>query len=190
MDSRSNKQEELKKRLEEIRQQRVAAEASGDDRALQKTLDDVYKDVTRTTRRNEGQQRRRPNKQTRRNVEPSRDTQQRRNTPQRRNAPAEQRRRDVPTDQLREKVPFDQVTQPALSYENQEKERKLDEYFDRKSAASPVAISAEKISVSKKKQEKKISTKNLLNQLSNGENVAQALILNEVLSKPIALRKR
>lgn len=167
MDSRnSNKQQELKKRLEEIRQQRAAAEASGDDRNLQRTLDDVYKDVTRTTRRNVGQQSQRPSRQSRRDAEQPRNTQQRRN------------------------APTEQSTHAATSYEQQAKERKLDEYFSREETASPEVVKVQKASTLRNDKKTNISSKSLLTQLSSGENIAQAIILNEILSKPIALRKR
>lgn len=179
MDSRnSNKQQELKKRLEEIRQQRAAAEASGDDRNLQRTLDDVYKDVTRTTRRNVGQQSQRPSRQSRRDAEQPRNTQQRRSQQQRDNA------------QQRRNAPMEQSTHAATSYEQQAKERKLDEYFSREETASPEVVKVQKASTLRNDKKTNISSKSLLNQLSSGENIAQAIILNEILSKPIALRKR
>lgn len=147
--SSNQKQQELVKRLEEIRKQRGASAEATETRSETKRRQPTQK------RNEETQQRRR------------RGSEQRRTT-------AEQRRKPSSTTQ-----PVEQTREPFdTSYKSMENP------YQRPTRPRPVKKEMKRIKDTKK------SSETFIDQLSDGNKLAQAIVLSEVLSKPIALRKR
>lgn len=143
----SQKQAELKKRLQEIRQQRLEIEQA------ERAGVDMRQSETRIPKSNLNKNKRNRNQQ---------QTRQRSNS-------QEQHSRSEP-----------------ISLESTD-----DSYSSRKyrQARSESANKNKRIQETAQKMSKKKKNP-LISQLSNSENLAQAFILSEVLSKPVALRKR
>lgn len=141
-------QQELKKRLEEIRRNREAASHTDGEAD------------TEVLRRSKG---------------PKRNTRPQRN---RRNKEAQRKRRQPA-----------QTTRSAKPVESKKTAQQVQRVETRQSAIFDEEIS-EKTSkrVTQKRKTKKKNS--LINQLSDADELTNAIILNEVLSKPIALRKR
>lgn len=119
-----------------------------------------------TTRRNAGQQQPKPAQQTRRNT-----NQQKRSTS----------RRQVDTGQF---------SQPSYHQAPSREERE-----SVRSAASMADISkvSEITDIGQMSSSKRMTSKtanSIINKLSNGNSIAESIIINEVLSKPIALKNR
>lgn len=179
MDSRNNtprneKQQELIKRLEEIRSQRAAGEISNQSRKQVEELQ--YEEVT-PRKRNKNAQRSTVSRQEQRRMN-QRSSSRRRQTSQ----PSTNRPLQPSSGVDGDKDKYysaEDASLEGISLEGVSQEMIRDEIHDQ--------IRTDDLTQKKKKQQKDYSS-SLLNQLSHGENLAQAIILNEVLSKPIALR--
>lgn len=169
MDSRNNsgqseKQKELVRRLEEIRRQRGTTERRNAGQRQAKSQSESRR-TSQTPRRNEGQQER-PSR-------PSQRTTNRQENPFSRRQP----NADRLTQPTYRQQPTIEEGDPITSSESISDLSKIDE------------ISESSTPYSRKKNSSKMG-KNVVRQLSQGDGLAQAFILNEVLSKPIALRKK
>lgn len=153
------RQQELIKRLEEIRRQRLEQERKTDKTRPAPARADS------SQRRNEQAQQRR-----------------KRGTQQQPTRPVNQQ--DAKTDR---RVAAPRRTAPASSQRPVTQQTPRDTAYTQ--AQRSQAKQRTKTAGSRKKDTKKINSKPLLEQLSNGNSLSQALILSEVLSKPIALRK-
>lgn len=185
------RQEELVKRLEEIRRQRTAGQ--------QTTKQARPAQPTQTTR-SKTTQRRNEQKQQRRSA-----------TTEGRQQPAARGQRNAPVGQSRpsrqsgtgRNAPARPTARPATRQTTDRPaarptQRTTEQYqttYDRRVAETKAAQQRQHAQTSRKRsvqadRPKKIQSKNFVDQLADGNNLAQAIILSEVLSKPIALRNR
>lgn len=150
----SDKQKELVKRLEKIRQEKRATEEPDTPSRVEKAAQ---------KKRNQQQGKR------------QKTTKGSRNKKRQRNRPSKQHERQVKEDMTKS-------AGGAYDFKRAERETA-------RKKAETAAYKRKQASFQKKKGSSK-NTGTLLNQLSDGDNLADAMILSEILSKPVALRKR
>lgn len=165
MNSRNQKQEELIRRLEEIRRQRSTIQSE--------TNEQKDESLSRMDRHNEETPRRNVNRQqrNRQSTQRNRMENQRRNTP---NYDVSPRQEPAPYD-------YSNDTLGQSPSEPQYSDYKMQDEINDQIKGTDLTRKA----VTPKKEHKNA----LLNQLSNKDSIRQAIILNEVLSKPIAMRR-
>lgn len=163
--AQSEKQKELMRRLEEIRRQRGTTTGRNSE-SNEARGQSTSRQTTQTSRRNEGQQQERP----------SRPSQKR---PQRQDNPYSRKKPDG-----------GMMTQTTYRQQSTIDERDPIASSDSLSDLSKIRDTSQTIESSIRKKPQSKTANNVVKQLSQGDSLAQAIILNEVLSKPIALRKK
>lgn len=121
--------------------------------------------TTQTQRRNEGQQTKRPARETRRKA-----------NQQKKSAPGRQ-------------VDTGQFNQPSY----QQKQTIEERASMRSSTIGDISEVSDIKDMGQKTSSRRITSKsasNIINKLSNGNSLAESMVINEILSKPIALKKR
>ncbi len=166
MNSRNQKQEELIRRLEDIRRQRTSMQTKQNETTIEQPA-----------RRNEhaGEMIRRN-----RNKQPRQTTRQKRQT-----ISDHSRGRNTKPATV---TAYEEMEHYSQEMHSSEHKAPNEVYANRVMEANKRdELRAQSLKAKKRKAKKKQSNP-LIGQLSNKESVRQAIILNEVLSKPIALR--
>lgn len=176
------KQQELVERLERIRQRRAA---TGQGESPKREEQSVERPVP--TRSEQAPSHRRRNEQA-----PSRTGRNQESRPMERKTTQSRNRRVVPN--RRNEKPVSERGRRSPINENT---RTLKEQRQRFSSKDYAGLRAEIKASSRQEQMQKKATKrkksshnNLIKQLSDGDKLADAIILSEILSKPVALRKK
>lgn len=158
----NRKQEELVKRLEEIRRKRNVQDT--DTQANDSLEGRSIEQQSEPRNRNQNKQKRTTTKPKRRS-----STKSRRNEPQKRNKQTEY------TEQIPRQT--EGVSLESTSVGNRYSSQPSRNQLSNKRANAP-------------NKSKKQNGSNLIEQLSDGNKLADAIILSEILSKPVALKKR
>lgn len=165
MNSRNQKQEELIRRLETIRQQRTTIQTEQNE-----------KQVATTKRRNE---------------QTSHTARRKRNQGQQTNTPQNRRDKTLQTSRTKKNQSdsFDNPGQYSQEKRSSMQKSSNDFYTKRISEAKKREQLKAKQLADKKSKSKKNQPNSLIDKLSDKDSLRDAIILNEVLSKPIALRR-